>query len=767
MIKFAALARASWCLGFELILSTLCLAQVPFAGDFQSEIRYPGFVWSIATGDFNGDGLIDFVASSSDNTIVVFLGNGDGTYQGPVRYGPFNDPAGVAIADLNGDGKLDVVVANFNLLATTFGGGVSVLFGNGDGTFRSPVFYTTGKNPTAVAVSDLNGDGKPDLVVTDVTSGNVSVLLNDGTGAFAAPVQFATGSYPNSLAIADINRDGHNDIVVTNSCDMTVNSSECSGFSPNTISVLLGNGDGTFQSPVSYGAGTGPYQLAVGDLNADGWPDIVETDNSGTTVSVLLNKGDGTFLAPVSYVVGHSPIWVVIADFNGDGRPDIVATTRDLTLVELLGNGDGSFQNAINYFTGSEFLGVAAADFNGDSRYDLVASTGPYGIGFAVGIFLNAGGISRAQTTITLNSSSNPALTLSDIGVNAQVTSAGAAPTGSVTLYVDRVPKIGFSLGQLNAAGQTSFDLGCLSMGNHTISAIYSGDTLTAGSANSITETVNLRPTTFVLSSSPNPSNFGTSVTLTGFVNDVSAASGTCPAYISGMATFSDGANVLGSSPVTASPSLSPSYSASLSVSSLSAGNHQITATYSGDQNYAAAVSSPVTQVVNASLGLSVASGGSSSATVVAGQSASYALSIGGAGFAGTATIACNLAVTGATCSAPATASIDQNVVSNLKVTVTTSPRSAAKLGGSGGVTLNWLFAAIFVVLAILPHAKLRGVSSVGLLVLLVLCGCGGGSASQSVQTPPTGTPPGTYNLTVTASSGTAHQSITLTLVVQ
>src|SRR5215472_3272630 len=103
MIKFSALARTSGCLAFALILSTLCLAQVPSAGDFQSEIRYPGFVWSIATGDFNGDGHIDFVASFSDNTIVVFLGNCDGTFQGPVRYGTFNDPAGVAIFEEHWD----------------------------------------------------------------------------------------------------------------------------------------------------------------------------------------------------------------------------------------------------------------------------------------------------------------------------------------------------------------------------------------------------------------------------------------------------------------------------------------------------------------------------------------------------------------------------------------------------------------------------------------------------------------------------------------
>jgi hypothetical protein len=861
MIKFSVLARASWCVGFSFFLSSLCPAQVPFAGDFQSEIRYAVSTWSITPGDFNGDGRMDFVASSSNNTIAVLLGNGDGTFQTPVFYA-VNDPLGVAVGDLNGDGKLDVVVTNFNSLATTFGGGVSILFGNGDGTFQSPVFYNTGKNPTAVAIGDLNGDGKPDLIVTDVTSGNVSIMLNNGAGVFAAPVQFATGPYPNSVAIADINRDGHNDVVVTNSCVLTPNPSGCSGSSPNTISVLLGNGDGTFNGPVSYSAGAGPFQLALGDLNADGWPDAVVTNNLGTTVTVLLNKRDGTFGTPTSYLVGNNPIWVAIADFNGDGKPDLVATTRDLTLVELLGNGDGTFRSGINYFSGTTFLGVAVADLDGDSRPDLIAGTGQ----FTVGTFLNAAGKSRAQTSITLSPLSNPSSALTDIVIYAQVTSSGPPPTGSVSFYVDGILVIGPNIGLLDTSGQTSLDLGCQPVGTHTISAIYSGDTLTAGSTSSLlTETIILHSVSVMLSSSLNPSVEGATITFTGFPTPLPPALDlNCAAQITGSLTFSDGGNVLGSSPIVFP--LHNSELASLSVSTLSAGNHEITAFYSGDQNFASVTSAPLTQVVNAaqalglspsaisfgnqmvrttssaqvitltnlgsmsltisgistgsvdftqnnncgstlavkatctinatftpsgtgfestvlsisdnaigsphtvalsgtgiSLGLAVTQGSSGSATLLAGQSTSYNLSIGGTGFSGMATITCSLVATGTGCSVPAIVNVNGTTAMNFVVTVTTSSRSMALLGSPRNLSPNWLWAAILLGILGLPRLRFRGATALGLMLVFLFCGCSSGSQNQN----PTGTPAGTYNLTVVANSSAGSQSVTLTLVVQ
>ena len=285
-------------------------------------------------------------------------------------------------------------------------------------------------------------------------------------------------------------------------------------------------------------------------------------------------------------MVGHIPLFVVIADFDGDGKPDLAATTRDNALVELLGNGDGTFQSAINYFSGTTFLGLQSADLNADSRTDIVAGTG----NSTVGVFLNAGGTSRAQTSIVLSPSVNPALTLIDIGVQATVTSKGAPPTGSVTLYLDDVPAIGPGIGQLDASGQASFDLGNLPSGAHKISAIYSGDTSTEGSTSALlTETINLRSVSLQLSSSTNPSADGQTVTLTAGLADASNAP--LSQTITGNVTFSDGTTVLGISPVVVFRSSPPL--AAVDISNLTPGTHKITAVYSGDRNFATATSSP------------------------------------------------------------------------------------------------------------------------------------------------------------------------------
>jgi hypothetical protein len=240
----------------------------------------------------------------------------------------------VAVADVNGDGRPDLVVANPDTNT------VSVLLGNGDGTFAPPRAVTGG---SSVAVVDVNGDGKPDLVVTNFYVGTVSVLPGNGDGTFGPPQTFATSTAPSSVAVADIDGDGRPDLVVASASD-------------NTVSMLPGNGDGTFGPPQALVTGSYPRSVAVADVNGDGSPDLVIANalptlfdygigrSGNLTVRVLLGNGDGTFGPPQAFATGSTPSSVAVADVNGDGRPDlVVANTGDNTVSALLNKGDGSF----------------------------------------------------------------------------------------------------------------------------------------------------------------------------------------------------------------------------------------------------------------------------------------------------------------------------------------------------------------------------------------------------------------------------------------
>lgn len=314
---------------------------------------------SIANGDFNGDGRLDLAVA--DSGIHVLLGNGDGTFQPAVDYGPGSNSDFVAVGDFNGDGKLDLVATN---------SGVSVLMGNGDGTFQPAVNYNAGSGPYSIAVGDFNSDGKLDLAVANVQSGNVSVFLGNGDGTFEAAVSFSTAAYPYSVAVGDFNDDGRLDLVTAN-------------FGDTNVSVLLGNGDGTFQPAINYGAGPAPSAIAVGDFNGDGSLDLAVTNlppaNTGSSsVAILLGNGDGTFQSAVNYAAASSiytsSVAVALGDFNGDGKLDLAVANLTIDLTNnvsiLLGNGDGTFQSAANYGVGSKWP-VAVGDFNGNGRLDL------------------------------------------------------------------------------------------------------------------------------------------------------------------------------------------------------------------------------------------------------------------------------------------------------------------------------------------------------------------------------------------------------------
>jgi hypothetical protein len=329
---------------------------------------------AVAVGDFNHDGKLDLVTvgnGNGTNTVSVLLGNGNGTFKAPHNYTPGSDPVAVAVGDLNGDGNLDLVVVNNG------SNSVSVLLGNANGTFKAAHNYAVGTNPDSVALGDANGDGKLDIIVSDAGAPppnpppGVSVLLGNGNGTFKAAktVHFGPGiGPPNAVTVGDFNGDGKLDVATADG-----------GPGPNTVSVLLGNGNGTFQAPVQYNTGANPTGIAVADFNGDGKLDLVTADNGPgpNNVSVLLGNGDGTFQAPQNYSAGGGALNVTVADVNGDGHPDLITANGGFannSVSVVLNNGDGTFAAPFLFAADQNPVAVAVGDFNGDGKVDLMVA---------------------------------------------------------------------------------------------------------------------------------------------------------------------------------------------------------------------------------------------------------------------------------------------------------------------------------------------------------------------------------------------------------
>jgi hypothetical protein len=330
-------------------------------GTFQSQVRYAAgnYPYSLVAGDFNGDGRLDVAtANIYSNDVSVLLGNGDGTFQTQLTFAAGDGPISLVTGDFNGDRRLDLAVADSN------SGEISVLLGNGDGTFRTQAPLATGDYPTSLVAGDFNGDGRLDLATANASSNEVSVLLGNGDGTFQTQVRYAAGDSPVSLVVGDFDRDGRPDLAVSNGAS-------------NDISVLLGNGDGTFreQTPGGFPAGSFPKAAVTGDFNGDGRLDLAVANLASNDVSVLLGNGDGTFQPESRVAVGAGPGSIVAGDFNGDGRLDLAVAGRysnDVTV--LLGNGDGTFQERGPYAVGDYPTSLVAADFNGDGRLDLATA---------------------------------------------------------------------------------------------------------------------------------------------------------------------------------------------------------------------------------------------------------------------------------------------------------------------------------------------------------------------------------------------------------
>jgi len=281
-------------------------------------------------------------------------------------------PVAVVASDFNGDSNIDLATANQGIF--TIGGGTDVLLGDGSGNFSDNNEFQGDLGPQSVAVGDFNGDGHTDLVLANCCSGDVSVLLGAGDGSFGAPANYLIGNgcSPNSVVVGFFNSDKTPDLAVANSgCD--------------SVSILLGNGDGTFGAPQGFGTDIDvlPSQLATGDFNDDGNLDLVVASaaNDGLGASVLLGHGDGTFSsAPEVNNAGETPQAVAVGDFNGDTIPDLAfaddpsGPNGEISIV--LGNGNGTFdqQQFIQYPIGSSTTSVAVGDFNDDSVLDVATT---------------------------------------------------------------------------------------------------------------------------------------------------------------------------------------------------------------------------------------------------------------------------------------------------------------------------------------------------------------------------------------------------------
>ena len=330
----------------------------------------PG-AFSGATGDFNGDGIVDLVsANQGNNTVSVVLGNVEGGFNAPVSYATGPSPTAVVSGDFNNDGILDLAVTDANCSYQVEGmalselicdaGTVSILLGNGDGSFQPHIDYATGKNPSALAAGDFNGDGKLDLAIVNTQDGSVSVLLGQGEGTFQSQVVYQVpGAQLPGLVIGDFNNDHKLDLVVSGP------------------STLLGNGDGTFQAPITYvgSSSGGAIPMAAADFNLDGKLDLYQGG------ALFLGNGDGTFVLHAIYGLpgggGSGIAGAAAEDLNGDGKPDLVVVSGNNIVAVSLGNGDGSLQTAVDYAAASYSSDVLVADVNGDGKLDLaVAESG-------------------------------------------------------------------------------------------------------------------------------------------------------------------------------------------------------------------------------------------------------------------------------------------------------------------------------------------------------------------------------------------------------
>ncbi|HKS81096.1 MAG TPA: Ig-like domain repeat protein [Candidatus Acidoferrales bacterium] len=501
----------------------------------------------MAVADFNRDGNLDLVVANNagSNTVSVLLGNGDGSFQSSVGYG-FGITYSVAVADFNGDGILDLAVEG------------GVLLGNGDGTFR-----VGPKNPSidgfALSVGDFNHDGKLDLAAA--TIGEVTVLLGNGDGTFQSATNYSSGGKSTSVAVGDFNLDGIPDLAVADQ--------NTSG-----VGVLVGDGQGAFL-PAQFVAGIDSNSVAVADFNGDGRPDIAVAAQGNGGVTILINSATQTTLNATSTTLSASEMFAVY------GKPvTFIASVNSFGgtptgTIDIPGVGSGT---APTFTTTTNTLNAGSnsiiATYSGDSQF-APSNSPPVTVD-----------VSQGRTSTAVSSSTNPSFIGQSLTYSATVTGNGPV-TGSVTFNQNSTVLATVPL----LDGKASYSILYTTAGRRKITVVYGGDQNNVRSSSPpLNQTVEKAPTTSAISSSLNPSNAGQIVTF--LVTVSSSATGLAIPSPTGTVTLENNGTKIGTGRLS-------SGGVSFKVSSLAVGTNPITATYSGDRNYTGATSPILDQVVN------------------------------------------------------------------------------------------------------------------------------------------------------------------------
>jgi hypothetical protein len=690
-------------------------------GSFQNPIitGCPGNVPLLVSSDFNNDNNVDLAAlDAKDEVLILLLGRGDASFGGhtDITFPASGGISGAVAADFNGDGKLDVAIAQFNQNMQGITGFISLLPGNGDGTFQSPVSTQTPNiGIDRMVVGDFDGDGKPDIAMNDVAgNGGVAVLISNGDGTFGPAVTSftgLTGLNTQAIAAGDLNKDGKADLAV-----LSLDSSN--PFSP--LWSFLSKGDGTFQSNLVYDVPEIASSVAIGDFNHDGNPDIAVAAAVQNSLFIFLGRGDGTFLNPTIYNTGALFTNNVVAgDFNGDGNIDLVVGTEQGILF-YAGNGNGTFQPPIKTATPFSVVELFSDIFGGNSKPSLamLGNDNP-------SVFIS---LSNGDGTFQ-------------------------APLPFEATYFPRT----FTTGDFNGDG--SADLMFFSTSDpqsvvpQTISVWLSTPAVIFSSSNLAFGTQNVGT-----ASPPQSIGLTNSGTAPLLLNKIAATgnfseTNDCPTSLligkgctinvsftptanglsSGLLVFTDNAN----SPSQMLPLTGWAGPPDFAISSLPSSN-----------------------------------------SVAAGSSAIYFLTLTpGGGFSGTAQLQCSGAPSKASCLlATSSVQLSGSGPVAVQVTVTTAAPSVSALvplarrpASVSFFSPAWLLAfAMIVGLVCLTNDRRRAWAMVATLaVAMALTSCGGGSSSTApIVTTIPGTPPGSYILTVTATSGNLSHSAALNLSV-